>query len=319
MGKTATNVLRQRVPQNEEEVGTHGAKAALIATQTRQSSKTLSWLDIEDWQRDNEFIITGYRRLQYSWKGCLSSVFTYLHNETVNIHSHLWGAALFIYLLASFYPAYVSVHSETTWQDKLVVNIFLLSAIFCLFGSALFHTSICHSREVATRCHALDYTGIVVLIVGSFFPSIYYGYFCRPRFQYFWLSLLFVMGVGAARIVLDPEYAKPTHRGARTAVFIALGLSAVAPLGHLLLTTHHFSELLSQMGLGWLITSGAMYIIGALLYANRIPERFLPGTFDHFGASHQLFHLFVVLAALAHFKGVLTAIDFRMLQSQCSI
>lgn len=41
--------------------------------------------------------------------------------------------------------------------------------------------------------------------------------------------------------------------------------------------------------------------------ANRIPERFSPGTFDYFFASHQIFHLFVVAAALAHYASVLTA------------
>ena len=41
--------------------------------------------------------------------------------------------------------------------------------------------------------------------------------------------------------------------------------------------------------------------------ANRVPERLSPGTFDHFGASHQVFHVCVVLAALAHYVCVLTA------------
>ena len=41
--------------------------------------------------------------------------------------------------------------------------------------------------------------------------------------------------------------------------------------------------------------------------ANRIPERFSPGTFDYFFASHQIFHCFVVAAALAHYASVLTA------------
>ena len=41
--------------------------------------------------------------------------------------------------------------------------------------------------------------------------------------------------------------------------------------------------------------------------ANRIPERFSPGTFDYFFASHQIFHFFVVAAALAHYASVLTA------------
>lgn len=32
-----------------------------------------------------------------------------------------------------------------------------------------------------------------------------------------------------------------------------------------------------------------------------MPERWYPGRFDYFGASHQIFHVCVVLAALAHF------------------
>ena len=70
--------------------------------------------------------------------------------------------------------------------------------------------------------------------------------------------------LGAAYIVLNPEYAKPTHRGARTQVFIGLGLSAIFPVSHLVLS-HGFRPLFSEMGFGWLVTSGALYIGGALL------------------------------------------------------
>lgn len=69
---------------------------------------------------------------------------------------------------------------------------------------------------------------------------------------------------GAAYIVLNPEYAKPTHRGARTTVFIALGLSAVAPVAHWFLT-HDYHVLITKMGVNWLILSGVLYIVGALL------------------------------------------------------
>jgi adiponectin receptor len=72
------------------------------------------------------------------------------------------------------------------------------------------------------------------------------------------------VSAGAAVVVLNPEYAKPTHRGARTSVFIGLGLCAIVPVSHLLLTKG-FGHLLLEMGLGWLITSGALYISGALL------------------------------------------------------
>jgi adiponectin receptor len=44
-----------------------------------------------------------------------------------------------------------------------------------------------------------------------------------------------------------------------------------------------------------------MYVIGALLYMARIPERLSPGTFDYFGASHQIFHVLILLAAASHY------------------
>jgi adiponectin receptor len=70
--------------------------------------------------------------------------------------------------------------------------------------------------------------------------------------------------IGAASVVLNPEYAKPTHRGARTAVFVALGLVAVIPVSHMFLT-HDFDHLVTEMGVFWLFLSGALYIFGALL------------------------------------------------------
>jgi adiponectin receptor len=70
--------------------------------------------------------------------------------------------------------------------------------------------------------------------------------------------------LGAAYVVLNPEYAKPTHRGARTKVFIFLGLSAVVPVSHLFITCG-LGELLLKMGFAWLLASGILYIAGALI------------------------------------------------------
>ena len=55
------------------------------------------------------------------------------------------------------------------------------------------------------------------------------------------------------------------------------------------------------MGLHYLVLSGALYVVGALLYACRVPERFAPGKFDYIGASHQIFHFFILGAAFAHY------------------
>lgn len=226
----------------------------------------------------------------------------------VNIHSHLWGAIVFAYFLSTYYQNYVEVHAMATWKDAAVFAIFLSAAIICLMASAFYHTSGCHSKEVriqhvshfrpaktlfashqaATYCHAYDYSGIIILIVGSFFPSIYYGFYCEPHIQKLYLTSMTLAGLGtfwpwlwspyitglrlinayiypgAAYIVLNPEYAKPTHRGARTTVFIALGLGAIIPISHKFLT-EGFDTLMNEMGAFWLILSGALYIVGAVL------------------------------------------------------
>lgn len=270
---------------------------------------TLTWHEIPAWQKDNEYILTGYRRIQNNFRGCAASVFGYLHNETVNIHSHLFGGLLFCWLLLTHYQSYHSQYDTTTWSDAVVFAIFLASAILCLFCSASYHTFGVHSRGVAERCNALDYAGIVILTVGSFFPCIYYGFYCKRHFQVLYLTLISGAGIIAAYIVLNPEYRKPTHRGARTKVFIGLGLCGVVPVTQGLIT-HGFTKLCYEMGFGWLLTSAGLYISGALLYANRIPERFAPGRFDYFFASHQIFHVHVLLAALAHRRCVLTAFNY---------
>jgi predicted membrane channel-forming protein YqfA (hemolysin III family) len=66
----------------------------------------------------------------------------------VNIHSHLWGAALFAYFLTTYGDTYLKQYEATTWVDSAVFAVFLSSAIFCLSASALFHTATCHSEEV---------------------------------------------------------------------------------------------------------------------------------------------------------------------------
>jgi adiponectin receptor len=70
--------------------------------------------------------------------------------------------------------------------------------------------------------------------------------------------------IAAGYIVLNPEYAKPTHRHARSRVFLALGLSGTLPSSHLLLF-HGSHKFFREMGFIWLLAAGVMYTTGALL------------------------------------------------------
>ncbi|KIK55838.1 hypothetical protein GYMLUDRAFT_175044 [Collybiopsis luxurians FD-317 M1] len=302
--------LRNRLSESQKTYA-----VAEFEVHTRGLTTTISWNELQDWQKDNKYILSGYRRLQYSWRGCLKSIFAYLHNETVNVHSHLWGGVFFLYLLGTVRTNELTVY-ETSWLDSTLFALFFFCAMFCHLSSALFHTSISHSQAVCARCHAYDYAGIIVLNLGSHYPLLYYGFFCEPSYQKLYILIITALNLTAAFVVLDPEYAKPTHIHIRTAIFIALGCFSTIAIAHLSLI-HGLTVTLKDIGFRWFILSGSIYILGALLYANRIPERFSPGTFDYFFASHQIFHGCVVLAAYLHYVFISIALDHYHSQTAC--
>jgi adiponectin receptor len=93
-------------------------------------------------------------------------------------------------------------------------------------------------------------------------------------------------------------------------MFVAMGLSAALPVFHGI-SLFGIRQMNRTIGLPYVITQGALYIIGAAFYAFRIPERFDPGRFDIWGSSHQIFHVLVLLAAWTHLIGLLHAFDYR--------
>lgn len=109
---------------------------------------------------------------------------------------------------------------------------------------------------------------------------------CHPRLHVAYLSLSLLLGAGACAltaslsIVLRQGAHSVAYRPIRTAVFIALGLSGVLPMMHTiaLYESHFVNEIL---GMRYVAIGGALYIIGALIYANHVPERFAPGMFDY--------------------------------------
>jgi adiponectin receptor len=93
-------------------------------------------------------------------------------------------------------------------------------------------------------------------------------------------------------------------------MFVGMGLSAIFPVLHGV-AIFGLDRMRQQIGLNWLVFQGFLYILGAGIYAARVPERFMPGKFDIVGSSHQIFHVLVVCAAVAHLTGLLKAFDYR--------
>lgn len=179
--RSGTGQLRQRRPSIAVETITGAAAKQVEQVETRIEEALLQiWDQLEPWRRDNAYILGGYRATSNSYRRSFRSL-GYLHNESVNIWSHLLGAAGFT-VVAVFLHSVVAPRYETaSGADVLVWSCFFAGAFLCLGMSATYHAISNHSPDVARLGNKLDYSGIVFLIVGSYVPAIYYGFCCSPQ------------------------------------------------------------------------------------------------------------------------------------------
>lgn len=230
-----------------------------------QEELTILWDRIEDWRKDNHYILSGYRQTSNSYLKSAASL-KYLHNESVNIWSHLVPAGILAFygpiLLRKLSHRYV----DATRQDLSAFGCFFLGAVLCLGMSATFHTISNHSESVSKFGNRLDYLGIVFLIIGSFIPSIYYGFGCDPKLITTYLSMITTIGAGCAVVSLSPKFASPKWRPFRASMFVAMGLSAVFPVIHGL-KLYGVDRMVDMIALPWLVSQGTMYVLGAAIYA----------------------------------------------------
>ncbi|XP_058069776.1 heptahelical transmembrane protein 4-like [Magnolia sinica] len=189
---------------------------------------------------------------------------------------------------------------------------FLGGAMFCLLSSSTCHLLSCHSERFAYIMLRLDYAGIAALISTSFYPPVYYSFMCNPFFCNLYLSFITLLGIATVLFSLMPAFQNPEYRTLRACLFFGMGVSGVAPILHKLIMFWHQPVALHTTGYEMLM--GTFYGLGALVYAMRIPERWMPGKFDIAGHSHQLFHVLVVAGAYTHYRAGLVYLKWRDLE-----
>lgn len=307
--------LRQRRP-SASAAETVISKAKEIEAKVERTL-LIFWDDLPSWRRDNHYILSGYRQASNSYLGSARSLF-WLHNESVNIWTHLLGCLVFPLVGLFLYHIVAPRYPSATASDVLVFSCFFGGAAVCLGMSATFHTLCNHSPDVAKWGNKLDYSGIVALIVGSYVPALYYGLYCMPQLMTVYLYGIFLLGFGCGVVSWVERFRTPKWRPYRAMMFVGLGLSGVIPVCQSVLI-YGYSNLNRRMGLNWVLFQGFLYIFGAFLYAFRWPERSAPGSFDIWGNSHQLFHVLILFAAAAHLKGMAKAFDnhHTVMGTQC--
>ena len=107
------------------QVGREGAKSF---------QHTLSWEDLPPWMQSDPYIRRGYRRQLDSFSACLQSIF-HLHNESVNIWSHILPTLFYLSVLLA--TDYSILHNgvDLSAADNTVIQTYVAGSIACLISS----------------------------------------------------------------------------------------------------------------------------------------------------------------------------------------
>ncbi|KDP30239.1 hypothetical protein JCGZ_17021 [Jatropha curcas] len=187
--------------------------------------------------------------------------------------------------------------------------VFLGGSMFCLLSSSVCHLFSCHSHNLNIFLLRIDYVGITIMIITSFFPPIYYIFQCETHWHYVYLIGITAMGMFTIVTLLSPSLSAGKFRAFRALLFSSMGFFGIIPAIHA--TIVNWSNPKRNMILAYESSMALFYLTGTGFYVSRIPERLKPGWFDLAGHSHQIFHVFVVLGALAHYAATLLFLEYR--------
>jgi len=202
--------------------------------------------------------------------------------EPVNSLTHWVGAFLaFVGLIA------LLVVSWGTPVKAISLIIYGVSLIFLFSASATYHM-VRAKEQVLEIFRKIDHAAIYFLIAGTYTP------FCINVFTGFWkwgmlitIWSLALIGIGVKVFIIR------VPRWLNAGIYLAMGWLCVGASGQLLAT-------LPAWVLTWLIIGGVVYTLGAVVYITKI-FNFKPGIFGF----HEVWHIFVLLAAAAHFVAVI--------------
>jgi adiponectin receptor len=166
-----------------------------------------------------------------------------------------------------------------------------------------------HSENVRIWTCRFDYLGIVIPLWGTTISSTHFGFRDAPTLQHIYQVIATLSAIACAIITLQPLFSGPKNRKFRTAVYLLLGLSSFLPVLHGI-RTHGFEEHERRMGVVCYLGLGVCHVVGATMYAARVPERWVPRKCDVWGSSHQCMHVGVVVGAIWYGVGILGAFEY---------
>eukprot|EP01084_Bolivina_argentea_P038489 71167_1 len=267
--------------------------STLLKTQTEYLTKIPD--DIVSYR---PFILDGYLDVEHVDNACWStlSILSGLHNETVNIYTHLIPCILIIIKLYSWYTH--GIHEN-------ILYFYGITMALCFLTSTYYHIGCCRRPTNYRNFLQIDLFGIFCVFFASVLAGMNCCYSCHPKLQFVYsiTNIIIFCFVLFPILFLFPE--KTSFRLKRN-VFGSLLALELIPTAHWIYLYNYSINDWSLIYEFWYAPLGMFggYFTGGIIWHFRIPERFYPGKFNIFGHSHQIWHLFIVLASFCWFYGL---------------
>jgi len=264
---------------------------------------------------DNPHITSGFREdTTKDLKKCLSSAFT-LHNDTMNVWTHGLGG---LWLCSCIYEVLMKNSMGSARSlDIFTMCAFLGLTSICLYTSALYHLFRTYSVDAYIFWLIMDIQGITLQVFGSTFLSVYSEFVCFPEWQKLYIGILCLLAIITALFV--PFLVRTRKTSQRT--FILVCFASMGIIGWF----HHFF----LIGANWnqynkhtliaLFKTYAWVCFGLVIRRAHVPERFFPGKFDVWFASHQLFHVAVVIGSYDLYLGYKAVYEWNLHACESSV
>ena len=271
-----------------------------LALSRARESRLIRYDDLPIPWRGNPHILKGYR-FNETTLDCIRSAFT-PSNETVNIWTHAIGFLLVLSVAFYVYPTSTTYPLSTKW-DVLIAACFFAAACKCLICSIMWHTM----NSIADPClldrfACVDYSGIAFLVAASILSTEWTAFYCEPVSRSIYMSLTIILGFTGSVLPWRESFNRPDMSWFRVLFYITLSATGFAPVLQLNYTrgyewTFYFYAPITK--------SLCVYVLGALVYALRIPEKWWPGTFDFVGGSHNIWHVAVLGGIWFHYAAMM--------------
>ncbi|KAF6032042.1 PAQR5 [Bugula neritina] len=245
-------------------------------------------------------IVGGYREPGISVKESLVSIFE-LHNETLNIWTHLGALAFFLGYMCSTSSS-LNLYSDVTLRPLLFM--FLSS---CLYSttSVLAHTFNSMNELSQHVGFMIDYYGICVYAFVTAISNLSYAFpdsWRSTRVEQSFIVASFLSTLLAISLACKSRFPKfgLVCKLMRLLPFVLSYVISMSPLLYRVTmeydakdgTVHYYRHFID-----------AVFTFG--FYSSHFPELAFPGYFNVYFHSHQIFHVFVALGTYFKLRGLM--------------